>query len=319
MAVAAQTISASTLSQKLSPGAGAIIGLVGVDSLETFPLGTGVTADTPMEAGSLTKLFTGLLTAEAALGGQLALSTRLDELLFEEQWPGEPITVEHLATHTSGLPRLSISPLDIVLHRQDPYRSYGRKELLAWLRSHEPVVQNPVFAYSNFGYAVLGAMLERATGQSYEHLLQTRILDPLRMSASGLHLTGRPDRTACGRRADGSSTSVWHFDAYAPCGALVTTLTDLATAAQAFLDLSYPLAQALAFALEPRAEMPGHNVGLAWLTSKDARWSWHNGATFGYTSYLGLNRASSSPVVILSNQFLAADATALGHQLMRLT
>jgi len=317
MSVAAEMIANSTLSQKLCPSGGAIVGLVGPGAMETFALGTGVAVDTPMEAGSLTKIFTGLLTAQAVLRNELQLSTRLDEFLFQEQWPGNAISVEHLATHTSGLPRISITPTSIALHLRDPYRAYRHNDLLDYLRNHKPATAGSTVAYSNFGYAVLGAMLERAAGRTYEDLLQMHVLDPLHLASTGLHLTGRPDLAGAGQRADGSSTSVWHFDAYAPCGALVTTLNDLASAAQVFLDPTNPVAEALTLALEPRAELPGNSVGLAWMTPKGANWSWHNGATFGYSSYLGIDRARCTAAIILANQCLATEVTGLGHDLMR--
>ena len=61
-----------------------------------------------MEIGSLTKVFTALLTAEAVLRDKLELSSCIDEIMFGMQWPGGAISVEELATHTSGLPRVGL-------------------------------------------------------------------------------------------------------------------------------------------------------------------------------------------------------------------
>lgn len=315
-----QAISASSLQQKLSPHAGAVVALIGRDSLHVFPLGVAVDADTPMEIGSLTKVFTALLVAEAVRREELQLSTRIDDLLFEQPWPGkQAISVEQLAAHTSGLPRISLSKEEISLHPFDPYRTYSREQLLDYLGFHQPTTPDkPEFAYSNFGYAVLGLLLEKASSQTYEQLLQTRLLSPLGMTSTGLHLTGRPDRAKPGCRADGSSTSVWHFEGYAPCGAMVSTLTDLAAATRAFLDPENAVAPMLELTLQPRATLPGGHIGLAWINPTGSDCFWHNGATFGYTSYLGINRSSNAGLVILCNQFLAKEITELGHQLMRL-
>jgi CubicO group peptidase (beta-lactamase class C family) len=310
----------SSLRQKLSAGVGAVVGLVRPTSLDVFPLGVSIGADTPMEAGSLTKPFTALLVADAVLRGEISLETRVDELLFGERWSEiSAITVERLATHTSGLPRISMSKAEVLLHLLDPYRTYPRRHVLDYLRKRRPVAPaEPAVSYSNFGYAVLGLMLEKATSQSYEELLQDRMLDPIGMTASGLHLVGKPDRAERGHNANGGFTSVWHFDGYAPCGALVSTLEDLARAAQAFLDPTHPIQKALQLTVEPRAATPVGSVGLAWHSPAGADYFWHNGATFGYTSYLGIDRWRGAGIVILCNQFLASEVTALGHGLMRL-
>jgi len=315
--IASEAICISPLAQKLSSHAGAVVALIGPTSLEVIPLGSNITGDTPMEIGSLTKPFTALLLAEAIRRNELQPNTRIDELLFDEQWPGDPITVEHLATHTSGLPRLSMSLWTIMLHPLDPYRGYTRDYLLGYLRRRKPSVPAQVKAvYSNLGFAVLGLALEKASSQNYQHLLQGRLLDPMKMRASGLHLSGQPDLCERGHRASGRATPVWHFDAYAPCGAMVSTLTDLVGAARAFLDGTNPIADSLSLTLQPRATLLKNSVGLGWMIP-DKDWFWHNGATFGYTSYLGINPLQGAGVAILCNQFLPKQATELGHQLMR--
>jgi CubicO group peptidase (beta-lactamase class C family) len=241
-------------------------------------------------------------------------------LLFDEDWPSEPITVLHLATHTSGLPRLSISQPQIASHPNDPYLRSTRDDLLDWLRAQCPSMpEAPKHSYSNLGYAVLGLMLERAAGKSYNGLLTDRLLEPLGMSQSGLHLTGQPDRARNGYRADGMGTEVWHFDGYAPCGALVSTAKDMTWAIQAMVEPEGWMAEAMVAATQPRVTIAGGDVGLAWIVPRGGTWTWHNGATFGYTAYLGVNRQRRYGVVILCNQFLPAEVTELGHHIMRLS
>lgn len=313
-------IATSNLKRRLGERAGAVIAIVNEDAVESASQGVGVTAETPMEVGSVTKVFTGLLTAQSILTGELNLDTRLDRLLFEEDWQGEPITVSRLATHTSGLPRLSMSRLSVLLHPRDPYRNYSRRDLTDWLQAEKSVVPaGAKHSYSNFGYAVLGLMLEKAAGKTYEELLSARLLEPFGMKHSGLHLTGRPDRTKRGFDAKGSSTSVWHFDGYAPCGAMISTATDMVRMIQAIAQPTDWIRKAMDVATQPLAMSPQGDVGLAWMMPRGRTWVWHNGATFGYSAYLGIDRARRSGVVILCNQFLPAEVTELGHQMMRLS
>ena len=315
-----QCIAESKLKAGLSSGAGAVVALIGGEALEVFPLGTGVAADMPMEIGSLTKVFTALLFADALDRQELQYDTRIDRLLFGETWTGNPaIDAGQLATHTSGLPRLSVSELSILLHPRDPYSSYDRKHIMDYLRKHQPRVPGTTgFSYSNFGYAVLGLMLEKAALKSYEELLRQRLLVPLGMGATSLQLVGTKDRPMPGYSRIGPPASLWHMDGYAPCGAMVSTVNDLVLAVRAFLDSASPVAKALEVSLQPRVPMSGGAIGLAWILPASGNSFWHNGATAGYTSYLGVYRPRKTGIAVVANQALAGEATELGHQLLRL-
>jgi D-alanyl-D-alanine-carboxypeptidase/D-alanyl-D-alanine-endopeptidase len=313
-------IAESNLKTRLNSEAGAVIALIGGNSLEVFPLGAGLGADTAVEIGSLTKVFTALLFADALGRQELQYDTRIDQLLFGETWTGLPaIGAGQLATHTSGLPRLSMSAQSLPLHPRDPYSIYDRKHLLDYLRENRPrVPETPQVNYSNFGYAVLGLMLEKAASKSYEELLRQRLLVPLGMGATSLQFVGTKDRPTPGSGANGRPASLWHWDGYTPCGAMVSTINDLVLTVRAFLDCASPVAKALEASLQPRAPMPGGNMGLGWVLPASGNSFWHNGATAGYTSYLGVCMLRKTGIVIVANQALPKEATELGHQLIRL-
>jgi len=98
---------------------------------------------------------------------------------------------------------------------------------------------------------------------------------------------------------------------------MVSTVNDLTLAVRAFLDSASPVAKALEVSLQPRAPMPGGSIGLAWILPASGNSFWHNGATAGYTSYLGVYKPRKMGIVVVSNQALAKEATELGHQLLR--
>src|SRR5690606_18528264 len=89
--------------------------------------------ETLFEVGSITKGFTGLLLAEMVERGEVALDTPLAEMLPGVALPADvaAITLEQLATHRSGLPRLSLQPADLALtlFRDDPYAGFTREEV----------------------------------------------------------------------------------------------------------------------------------------------------------------------------------------------
>ena len=312
-----EIVSTSQLAAKLSPAAGAVAGVVGQDSAEVFSLGARVGSATPMEIGSLTKVFTALLVAEAVRRNELQLSSRVDEVLFGQHWPGPTaISVEELATHTSGLPRLSFGNWRAL--QADPYRGYTRTALLAYLEQTQPrSPEKPVYSYGNLGYAVLGLLLEKSASLSFEQLLRERLLNPMGMAHTGLQLAGGRDLVRKGFTSSGAQASVWHMDAYAPCGAMISTLEDLIVAARSFLDAGSPIAASLALTTEPRRAVPGGSVGLAWMLPAAGAASWHNGGTGGYCAYFGVNTQSRTAAIVLANQSRAPEISELGIELMR--
>jgi CubicO group peptidase (beta-lactamase class C family) len=190
---------------------------------------------------------------------------------------------------------------------------------MEYLRKHQPrTPDTPQVSYSNFGYAVLGLMLEKTASKSYEELLTQRLLVPLGMGATSLQLVGTKDWPMPGYSRNGRPASLWHMDGYAPCGAMVSTVNDLTLAVRAFLDSDSPVAKALEVSLQPRASMPGGNIGLGWILPASGNSFWHNGATGGHTSYLGVYKPRKTGIVVVANQALANEATELGHQLLRL-
>jgi D-alanyl-D-alanine-carboxypeptidase/D-alanyl-D-alanine-endopeptidase len=316
-AVVEEITQGSQLAKELLPMAGAVVAVVDADRVEVVALGVGVGAQTPMQVGSVTKGFTGLLLAQAVERAEIGLDSRIDEVLFGERWAGqEAISALLLATHRSGLARVELPLMQRI--NKDPYRDYGREDLLRSVKENAPrVPREPAYAYSNFGFAVLGLMLEKAAGQTYAALLEERLFVPLGMRATHVQLADGREWVQPGFSATGEPRPVWHFDAYAPCGAMVSTVDDLVTAVRAFLDPDSFVAQAVQNAVQPRADVPGGSVGLAWHAPADGAWFWHNGATFGHVSYFGVSRRSGSGVVIVANQFLPTAVTDLGRSLMR--
>jgi CubicO group peptidase (beta-lactamase class C family) len=271
-----------------------------------------------MEIGSLTKVFTALLIAEAVRRNELRLSSPIDEILFGQHWSGPAaISVEELATHTSGLPRLGL-PLRKVFS-DDPYRSESRDGLTTYLQRNRP--RSPAkrkHLYSNPGYAVLGAVAEKAAARPYAELLEERLFRPLGLENTRVQFASGPDLAAPGYRGSGRSMALWHWDAYAPCGGLVSTFDDLAMAVRGFLDADGPVAEALDLTTRPRFALDGGgHVGLGWMLPAGGNSFWHNGGTHGYSSYLGVDSKQNLGVIVLANQGIAQATTELGTALMR--
>lgn len=152
------------------------------------------------EVGSVTKVFTALLLAIAVQRGEAAFDDPVtDHLPVGARVPrldGTEITLEHLATHMSGLPRLPPGLLWHALrHRHNPYADLAADDVLAALSKTRPRdAPGRRFRYSNFGMGVLGLALAHDAGVGYETLVRDRITRPLGMIDTVITLDAEQER-----------------------------------------------------------------------------------------------------------------------------
>ena len=148
------------------------IGVIDGDSRVTLSVGqlskdnaTKADENTIFEIGSISKVFTGVLLADAIERGIVTADQPAGDLLpdgvnmpnFEDK-PERKITLKHLSTHVSGLPRMP-GNFDLSDH-EDPYANYSSKEMFEFLNSHKLSRQPGIVdEYSNFGVSVLGQLL----------------------------------------------------------------------------------------------------------------------------------------------------------------
>jgi CubicO group peptidase (beta-lactamase class C family) len=146
------------------------------------------TPDTKFMIGSITKQFTAMLVTQLVEKGQLKLDNTISD--FIPEFPkdiGDKITVEMLLCHTSGL----IFPEGIEKYYYASTKEEYLKEYLKQL-SEEGLRFEPGkgYGYSNAGYFILGLIIEKVTGKSYEEVLIEQILKPLGMSQTGCDRKG---------------------------------------------------------------------------------------------------------------------------------
>lgn len=267
----------------------------------------GATDDTVYEIGSVTKTVTAALYADALDRGEVTSETALGDLLDLGDSAASRVTLESLATQSSGLPRLPSTP-DVLLASvvsnftaSDPYR-FGLDQLES--QAEQTAVGQPGYSYSNLGFALLGQALASAAGTEYSALVQERMFDAIGMPQSAVPVTADrlPDAATTGYTSGGRPADAWTLDANAPAGGVRSTTADMVRYGQALLDGSAPGAEAL----DPRADAGDlDRIGYAWFTTEGI--TWHNGMTGGFASFIGLDRETGRGVVILSNTAVAVD------------
>ncbi|MBA3747628.1 MAG: beta-lactamase family protein [Solirubrobacterales bacterium] len=273
--------------------------------------GRRLDADSVFEIGSITKLFTGTLLAAMAHNGEVQLSDPVASLLpagvSVPALKRRQITLEDLATHSSGLPRdpTTLGPGSTA----NPYSDYSADALYEFLAGHE-LAREPGsrVEYSNLATGLLGHALALRAGTTYGELVRERILQPLGMTSTAVTPSAQMDaRAAIGHDARGRPIPAWLWgkSTLAGAGALRSTIGDMLRFAAANLDdEGSPLQRAMAAAQAPQKRMSlGMRVGLNWhvLGSGDRTLLLHSGATGGFFSSIGIRPAHQTAIVVLSN------------------
>jgi CubicO group peptidase (beta-lactamase class C family) len=328
-AASAQPAAVDSVGTALAGGhnGGVVVGWLDEDRTETRGFGsvdsTGQrpTARTLFEIGSVTKALTGLLLADAIERGLVDADTPVRSLLPDTvDWTyadsvaalAQTMTLEHLATHRSGLPRLPSNLRAVMASPQDPYAAYGDSALYAALDDAVlPRAPGTRYEYSNLGMGLLGHLLARRADTTYAALVRRRITAPLGLSDTRIHLTdAQQSRFAQGHNRAGAPAPPWHFDALAGAGALRSTAADMLAFLQevrralaADRDTASRLQRAMQRAATPQASTDGDStrVGFGW-----HQFSWnghevlgHTGGTGGFRSVVALDRTTGHGVVVL--------------------
>lgn len=313
-------------------GVGIVVGVIEPGGRRVVAHGTfakgderPVNGDSVFEIGSVAKAFTSLLLADMVRRGEVALSDPVSKYLpADVKMPergGKKITLEHLATHTSALPRLplNMTPKDPA----NPYADYTVQQLHDFLSAHELTRDiGSRYEYSNLGAGLLGHVLARRAGTDYETLVRKRILKPLRMKSTSITLS-KPmkERLAAGHDAEIKPASNWDIPTLAGAGALRSTANDMLAFLAANLGFTKtPLAAPMAAMLVPRhpTSMAGTEIALGWHISKinDREIVWHNGGTGGYRSFAGFDAKRRAGVVVLSNVSTNGGVDDIGRHLL---
>jgi CubicO group peptidase (beta-lactamase class C family) len=271
--------------------------------------------NTIFEIGSITKVFTGTLLADMARRGEVSLDDPVRTYLPDEvgapSRSGAEITLETLATHRSGLPRLpsNLAPADM----SNPYVDYTESMLYDFLSSYElPRDVDSQAEYSNLGVGLLGFVLSRHLGLSYEEAVRERILAPLAMDRTGIRLTPEMQSSlSAGHDPGGDPVPLWDIDTLAGAGGLRSDLADMLRFVQASVgEPETEVELALRDAHRVRADMErGMGIGLNWITrtTDGQRTVWHNGGTAGFRTFAGFDPDRDVAVVVLTNSAVGAD------------
>jgi D-alanyl-D-alanine carboxypeptidase len=135
--------------------------------------------DTKFNLGSMNKMFTSLSIAKLVEQGRLSFEDRISKVLpeYPNKENAEKIAIHHLLTHTAGLGSL----FDRAGY--DRTEKYATSSSYFKMFAKEPLIFEPGtnHSYSNEGFIVLGAVIEKLTGQNYHEYVREHIFRPAGM------------------------------------------------------------------------------------------------------------------------------------------
>ena len=269
------------------------------------------------ELASITKTFTGVLLAQAVVEGKAKLDDDIRKYLDESypnlEFEGKPIKLFHLINHTSRLP--FVMPDRPELFRDpDPYEL---PKILTEIESHytradfykdlhdvkidkEPGTE---FKYSNAAAQLLGYILEKIYGTSFEQLVLKKIARPLGMTETKITLTASETKRLAKGHYDNGSFALPGTPQAQAAGALRSSVSDMLKYLKYHLnerDETIKLSHGVTF-----GDLKYYASGLNWQMNKTSaghRRIWQSGGSFGFSSYCVVFPELRLGIVLLSNE-----------------
>lgn len=317
-----------------------VVGLVDPNGTQFYGYGNmsnanpiTVDKDTIFAIGSITKVFTTILLADMVNSGLVNLDDPIEKYfppsVKAPTYNGQKITLENLATHTSGLPEFPGShcvsnfngtddedSLQARLFFIECDKNYTFDQLYQDL-SNTTLTSEPglKFEYSTFGISLLGHILALKSGISYDRLLEERILNVLGMNSTSIVLSdAQKSRLAIGH-LNGKELPFWNTSRpIAPAGGLHSSVADMLKFASANLGLidtkiNTAMKESHIIIHDSRLGKAFSNnytayVSLGWIIATDfgIQIVEHNGETAdGYNSFIALNTSKERGIVIIAS------------------
>lgn len=293
---------------------GVVIGLYDAGKTEIYGFGKGPGGKQPdgktlFDLGTLTKVYTGLLLAEAVQRKEVDLDAPISDLLptgvTVPTKDDVAISAKHLALHSSGLPR---HPASLTARKPppDPFASYSAdalyQDLVTTTLTTAPGTEIQI---SDYGVGLLGFALGRKIGSGYGAALKSRVLDPLGLADTFLTLpAGATSRKAIGTDDNLEPAPRWTWGALAGAGALVSNARDCLKFLDAQLDAAAgsrgTLRPQLRLAQEAQLDRNGENEALGWMIDATGR-RWYDGRTSGFRTYMAFDPKTKRGVVVLAS------------------
>ncbi|MBE0506915.1 MAG: beta-lactamase family protein [Marinospirillum sp.] len=260
------------------------------------------------EIGSVGKTLTTTLLALLVQRGQVSLADPVERFYPDLPWASQ-VTLQQLASHTSGLPANPFSRWQMMLRGCQLAEAFEADDLMAFLHQLPSRLKPGGTAhYSNVGMALLGRILGDVWGGSYADAVQQLILQPLGMQDTHLEPSHySPARLMQGHNSAGRPVPPFAWKGMEAAGVWRSTGDDMMRFLRAQMGFCGDPWDVLAgLTTQPQAKMNRDTqVGLGWMLSSiksQGLVAWHNGGTFGQHCTVAWSPGISAAVVVLTDR-----------------
>lgn len=258
------------------------------------------TPQTLFRLGSVTKQFTAVAIMMLQEIGKLNVEDSVCKYVADCPAAWQPVTIRHLLTHTSGIWNFTNTP---DYPKTMPLPSSVVETIARFKDKPLEFAPGERFNYSNSGYVLLGHLIEKVSGQSYEAFLREHIFGPLRMTNTGYDTAGAllKHRASGYTLRTGHLTNAPYLDMTIPfaAGALYSTVEDLYLWDQALYTEKLVKQKTLDAIFTPFKDNYGYGFSI------DKRFGLrqisHGGAINGFTSFISRFPDERATIIVLGN------------------
>lgn len=258
------------------------------------------------EIASITKILTSNLIAQAAAEKKIKIDDYIDDYLPKGYVLNKnlknKIKISDLASHQSGLPDIDFGKL-IELDPQQPVSSVNEQTLIFIINNCIELKDYGKYRYSTIGYTLLGQILEKIYGKSYDEIIRNKIIDPLQMANTLTKDFDVKNRTI-GHNPNGGIQEFFKWNVTASAGLIKSNASDMITLLKEVLNKDTTIGKAAVetekiFYKDEKREM---GLGTNIMTDEKNTLYMKSGDSMGQSTIICYNRTKNWGIIILLNQ-----------------
>ncbi|AMP98086.1 hypothetical protein AY601_1159 [Pedobacter cryoconitis] len=258
------------------------------------------------EIASITKILTSNLIAQAVVEHKIKTDDYIDGFLpkafvLHENLKNK-IKISDLASHQSGLPDIDFAKL-IELNPQQPVNNVTIEMLTAIINNCTDLKDYGKYRYSTIGYTLLGQILEKVYGKSYDEIIREKMIKPLKMSNTLTKDFNVKNRTTA-HNPEGGIQEFFKWNITAPAGLVKSNASDMVTYLKAVLNEKTAVGKAAIITEKIYYKDKNRELGLGLNIGTDENNTLYlkSGDSMGQSSIICYNRIKNWGIILLLDQ-----------------
>lgn len=258
------------------------------------------------EIASITKILTSNLIAQAVIENKIKVDDYIDSLLPKEYVLQKnlqnKIKISDLASHQSGLPDVDFAKL-IELNPQQPVSNVTEKTLTDIINNCSELKDYGKYRYSTIGYTLLGQILEKVYGKSFDEIIREKIIVPLKMKNT-LTQDFNVKNITTAHNPEGGIQEFFKWNVTAPSGLIKSNAVDMVIYLKAILNSNTKVGKAamLTEKIFYKAGERELGLGVNIMTDDKNTIYMKSGDSMGQSSIICYDRAKNWGIIILLDQ-----------------